>query len=101
MADPQHSPGGPNRPEPGPDAGVADLEADIETTRKELGETVQALSDKLDVKERARVKVAETREQAVHRAQEISHDDRAQRGAIIAAVVTVAVVGLILWRRRR
>lgn len=96
MADPQQ-----RRPEPGPDAGVEDLEADIEATRKELGETVQALSDKLDVKERAREKATETKERAVHRAQEVSHDDRFQRGAIVAAVVTVAVVGLILWRRRR
>ena len=31
------------RPEPGPDAGIDDIQADIEHTRKELGETVQAL----------------------------------------------------------
>lgn len=96
MADPQHS-----RPEPGPDAGVADLEADIETTRKELGQTVQALSDKLDVKQRVREKAVEIKEQAVHRVEDASHDDRVRRTAIAAAVVAVALVGLILWRRRR
>lgn len=96
MVDPQHS-----RPEPGPDAGVADLEADIETTRKELGETVQALSNKLDVKQRAREKVVEIKEQAVHRVENGSHDERVHRAVIAAAVAAVAVVGLILWRRRR
>ena len=40
----------PNRPEPGPDAGIEDIEADAEQTRKELGQTVEALADKLDVK---------------------------------------------------
>ncbi|MGV0797517.1 DUF3618 domain-containing protein, partial [Mycolicibacterium elephantis] len=40
------------RPEPGPSAGIEDIEADIEQTRAELGQTVQALSSKLDVKER-------------------------------------------------
>lgn len=97
MADPTNG-----RPEPAPDAGIDDIEADIEDTRKELGETVQALSAKLDVKDRAREKAAETRDRAVHRAQEITHDDRVQRGLPVAVIVTtLAVVGLIIWRRRR
>ena len=30
----------PGRPEPGPDASVEDIQADIEATRTELGQTV-------------------------------------------------------------
>ena len=43
----------PTPPESGPDAGIDDIQADIERTRKELGDTVGALSAKLDVKKRA------------------------------------------------
>jgi hypothetical protein len=39
----------PLSPEPGPDAGIDDIQADIEHTRKELGETIGALSAKADV----------------------------------------------------
>ena len=39
----------PPSPEPGPDAGIDDIQADIEHTRKELGETIGALSAKADV----------------------------------------------------
>jgi len=43
----------PGRPEPGPDASVEDIQADIEATRTELGQTVEALTAKLDVKQQA------------------------------------------------
>ena len=36
-------------PEPGPDAGIEELQSDIDKTRDELGQTVAALSDKLDL----------------------------------------------------
>ena len=39
----------------------AELRADIERTRQELGDTVAALAEKTDVKARAREKVAEVR----------------------------------------
>ena len=45
-------------PEPGPEAGIEDLQADIERTRTQLGQTVEALSDKLDVKAQAKQKAA-------------------------------------------
>ncbi|MHA7649255.1 DUF3618 domain-containing protein [Mycobacterium sp. ML4] len=41
-------------PEPGPDAGVDDIRDDIERTRAELGQTVAALSAKMDVPARAK-----------------------------------------------
>ena len=40
-----------------------ELRSEIERTRRELGETVDALSHKADVKEQARLKKEEVREQ--------------------------------------
>jgi hypothetical protein len=48
------------RPEPGPEASVDDLQADIDATRAELGETVQAVSAKADISGRAKQKAADT-----------------------------------------
>ena len=73
------------RPEPGPDAGIDDIEADIERTRAELGATASAVAAKLDVPAQARQKVEPVRRNA----------------APIVAVVGALVVGLFLWRRRR
>ncbi len=56
-------------PEPGPEAGVEDLQADIERTRTQLGQTVEALSDKLDVKAQAKQKAADTRDRLVSNTQ--------------------------------
>ena len=94
----------PNRPEPGPDAGIADIQADAEQTRQELGQTVEALADKLDVKERAKEKAAETKEQVVEKADSLRHTatDNPKRTVPIAAVAVVAAlaVGIVVWRRR-
>lgn len=103
------------RPEPGPDAGVDDIQADIEQTRHELGETVEALQAKLDVKTRAKEKVDETKEHAkdrafetkervVEKADTLRHTatDNPKKMVPVAAVLAIAaVVGIILWRRRR
>lgn len=53
----------PAPPEPGKNASVEELEADLARTRHELGETVGALAGKLDVKAQAReqVEVAKSR----------------------------------------
>ncbi|HZQ32471.1 MAG TPA: DUF3618 domain-containing protein [Mycobacterium sp.] len=83
MATPEHLP-----PELPPDAGIDDIQADIRRTRHELGQTVEALSSKLNVKEQARYKAAELR----------SKTPPVVPVAILAAVV--AVVGLVIWRRR-
>lgn len=92
------------RPEPGPDAGIDDIEADIEQTRNELGETVEALQAKLDVKERAKDKVDETKARVAEKADTLRHTatDHPGRTVPVAAIVAVlAVVGIIVWRRRR
>jgi hypothetical protein len=76
-------------PEPGPEAGVDDIQADIERTRHELGETVGALSEKLDVKKHASEKAAEIKEKSVPAV------------PIAVGVALVAVIGIVIWRRRR
>ena len=66
------------------------IEADIEATRANLGETVDALSRKLDVKSRVRAKAAET-------------TDRVRREPAVPAAVgagLLLVVALLVWRRR-
>ena len=85
----------PDRPEPGPDAGISDIEADIEQTRNELGQTVQALSAKLDVKERAKEKAAETKDRVVDTADTLRHaaTDNPKRTIPVAAIVLAGAAG--------
>jgi uncharacterized protein (TIGR03382 family) len=96
----------PARPEPGPDADIDDIQTDIEQTRKELGETVEALSAKMDVKQRAKDKAAETKEAVVDKAHKVQHatidDGRAKVTVPVAAVAVVGAATLVwLLRRRR
>jgi hypothetical protein len=92
-------------PEPGPDAGVDDIQADIERTRTELGDTVGALSAKLDVKNRTKQKATETKERVVAKAQTVRHvatEDPKRIVPVIAVLVIGALaVGVVLRRRRR
>lgn len=75
-----------DRPEPAHRASVEEITEDIERTRQEVGETVSALTDKLDVKGRAQAKVA----------------IKPGLPAAASVVATAAVLlGLIVWRRRR
>jgi hypothetical protein len=69
----------------------ARLEAEIRQTRRELGETVEALSHRLDVKSRLRSKV-EDGGRAVR-------SNPLPVGAAVA-VALVTVVGIVVWRRR-
>jgi chromosome condensin MukBEF ATPase and DNA-binding subunit MukB len=113
MTDPE-----PGKPEPGPDAGVEDIQAHIEATRNELGQTVEALSAKLDVKHQAKQKVDHTKELIVDKAQDVrskgsevgsqvinsATDDKGSiRPAVPVAALALAVVivGVVIWRRRR
>ncbi len=98
---------------------VDELEADLQHSRAQLAETVDALTAKLDVKARAGEQLADTRD----RAKVALHDgaaatkqalaqgrDAATDGdgkptpqVSIAAVALVAavVLAVVLWRRRR
>jgi hypothetical protein len=97
---------GPNSvPEPGPEAGIDDIQADIERTRTELGDTVGALSAKLDVKERTKEKVGETKDRVIDKADSLRHTatDNPSRTVPVAAVALIGAVavGVVIWRRRR
>ncbi|MEN3319884.1 MAG: hypothetical protein V7643_3285 [Mycobacterium sp.] len=95
----------PMPPEPGPDAAVGDIQADIERTRKELGDTVGALSAKLDVKERTKQKAAETKQRVVEKAETVRHvateDPKVKVPLIAVLVIGALTVGIVVWRRRR
>lgn len=94
----------PNGAEPGPDASIDEIQADVEQTRNELGQTVEALAYKLDVKERAKEKAAETKEQVVEKADALRHTatDNPKRTVPVAAVAVIGAlaIGIVVWRRR-
>jgi hypothetical protein len=99
---------GPNPvdPEPGADADIDGIQADIEETRKELGETVEALTAKLDLKERAEQKAAETKETVIDKAQNLRRAaaegyPRAKQTLPVVLLLVGLTVGILLWRRRR
>lgn len=87
------------------------LRAEIEHTREQLGETVQALAYKADVPARARDKLHETREAAELKARRVAAQAAAtipgpvrQRPAPVAAAVLAVLLGLLglrLWRSRQ
>lgn len=96
--------------EPGNDADVDELQADIDRTREQLGQTVAALSHKLDVKAQAGERVAHARSWAVDqvdRGRQATTDANGKtRPAIrIGAPATLGavavIVGLLVWRRNR
>ena len=89
------------------------LRSDIERTRRELGETVEELSQKANVKAQVRHKAHEVQEQAKEKAQgvqrqakEKAHDVQRQAREkpapvrLAAAGIAVGLVALWLIRRR-
>ena len=71
------------------------LEADIERQRDELAATVTELQARLDVKARVRGKAEELKQRAT------SDSGKPRPELAAAAVAVVALVGIVLWRRRR
>ena len=71
------------------------IRADIERTREDLAETVDALQAKLDVKTRAKDKAIAVRDSA-------TTDTGKPRPEVIGATVAalLLVAGLVWWRRR-
>jgi hypothetical protein len=88
--------------EGGPPKGASteEIEADIARTRERLGDTVDALSERLDVKAQAKKKAQQTTDRAKSKAQHIQ-DQAGPALPIGAAVAVVLVVALIIWRRQR
>lgn len=73
----------------------ADIEADIAVQRQELARTIDQLSAKFDVKNQAKARLANARNNA-------TTDSGAPRPELLAAVGLLLVVGaLFIWRRRR
>jgi hypothetical protein len=79
-----------------------ELRGEIEETREHLGETVEQLAAKADVKARAHEKVEErkqaARDKAEHVKTEVKSKPQIPAGIVGAAVVVVA---LVVWRNRR
>lgn len=73
-----------------------EIEADIERQREELAETINQLQARLDVKARAKQEVAHLKD----RATTSSGKPRPDLTIAVAAGLA-AVVGLLVWRRRR
>ncbi|GAA2433739.1 hypothetical protein GCM10010191_54970 [Actinomadura vinacea] len=98
-------------------AGTAELRAEIERTRRELGDTVEALAAKTDVKARARETADRMRTQVSDRARRVTRKTRAagpqgeegarpsgtmaRRGATVAVCGAGVAVAVVLVRRRR
>jgi hypothetical protein len=90
-----------------PDAKVAALRSEIEETRAELGETVELLAQKADVKARAQEKVDETKARAVVAAGEAkdtlhtSVREKPKQWVAVAAAALAAFAALVVLKRRR
>jgi ElaB/YqjD/DUF883 family membrane-anchored ribosome-binding protein len=67
-----------------------EIQADIEATRQELGDTVADIADKADVKKQAKRKVTETKAKAAAKKDEVTEKVTAQKDAAAAKVKTVA-----------
>ena len=95
-----------------------EIQQEIERTREHLGETVDELAAKADVKARARAKAAEMQVRAQQRAAEVSGrlkhrtvdvSGRVKRSQVVqrrwplavAAASVVLVGSLVAWRRRK
>jgi Protein of unknown function (DUF3618) len=97
-----------------PDATPEEIEAHIQESRERLASTVDALTNKLDVKAQAKQKAQETSEQVKHKARETTERvgagaqhayERARTNSpavlgAVAAVVVGLVVLLVVLRRR-
>ena len=79
-----------------------DIQQEIERTREHLGETVDELAARADVKARAREKVTEAKDRAAELSGRVRRSRLARRRWPLAVVAGVLVAGsaAIWWRRR-
>ena len=100
----------PTPPFPGPDSSGPDqdpalshIESDIENTREELGETVEALAGKLDVKAQAEKKTEQLMSQVGSRFAAAKRALTSSRRLAFLAVgaVGAAALGVVIVRARR
>lgn len=76
--------------EPAKSASPEEIERDIERTREQLGQTVNALAAKADVKTRAQQRATRLRQE----------QPQALYGGAAAALVLLTVIGVVVWKRR-
>ncbi len=74
---------------------TAEIREEIERTRADLADTVDALHAKVDVKARARGKAEELKHRAT------TPDGKPRPEVIAAAVGAVVLVAAVVWWRRR
>jgi transposase-like protein len=85
----------------------AEIRAEIEATRSEMGDTVEALAEKTDVKAQAKAKVEDVKAKAKAAAPESPQEGVAQAQTLVkqnpkpAAIGAALVVLFILWRLLR
>jgi type VI protein secretion system component VasF len=73
---------------------IAAKEREVERSREQLAQTVDALHDKLDVKSQAQARLREAKERAT------TADGKPKPVVMAGAAAVVAgVIGLIWWRR--
>ncbi|MFI0408872.1 DUF3618 domain-containing protein [Actinomadura sp. 3N508] len=88
----------------GADAGTAELRQEVDRARHDLGETVEQLAAKADVKAMARDKVEQAKvrwRESAGRARDAGAAGQAKRGGIVAASAGAVAVAVVLVRRRR
>jgi hypothetical protein len=80
-----------------------ELQREIEHTRRELGDSVEALAHRLDVRARAQDKAADLRHRAQASASQAAGAISGRRVplAVTAGVVLVLAWAIVWWRRRR
>ena len=83
-------------------ANAAELQQEIEQTREHLGQTVNELAAKADVKSRARAKTAEVKGKAADVSGQVRRSQVVQRRWPLAvAAAGVILVSIAVWRRRK
>ena len=89
-------------------SGEEEIQREIEQTRQRLGETVDELAAKADIKARAQATAAEAKERVQATAADVSgrvrRSELLQRRwpvALAAGVLIVASVAIWRWRRKR
>lgn len=81
---------------PGEEPTDEDLRTDAELTRQELGETVAALGERLDVKTRVRT-ATKQRAEAVKQRAEAVRDTMRHRPVIPVGAIAVLIATLLIW----
>ena len=83
-------------------ASATELQQEIEQTREHLGQTVNELAAKADVKSRARAKTAEVKGKAAEVSGQVRRSQVVQRRWPLAvAAAGVILISIAVWRRRK